>query len=118
MMLTLLGYTVVQAASGREAIEAVRISTEPFVAILMDVSMQDMNGFEATKEIRALEKTKGYCNTIIAVTAHALESDRKRCLDVGMNDYMSKPLHPDMLAYKLNVLVKATQCPEENSAQF
>ena len=105
LILEHLGYAVQTASSGREAIEKVRHATRPFLAILMDIKMHDIGGFEATKTIRILEREKGYCNTIIAVTAHALAGDRERCIDAGMNDYISKPIHPDILAHKLAALV-------------
>jgi CheY-like chemotaxis protein len=104
MMIEYLGYAVEGVASGAEAIEKVQASTSPYMAILMDVNMKDMSGFEATKIIRAVEKEKGYSNTIIAVTAHALAGDRMRCLAAGMNDYISKPIHPNVLAQKLAAL--------------
>ncbi len=104
MMIEHLGYRVEPASCGLEAIEKVRNSTTPFMAIMMDVKMHGMDGFETTKIIRKLEQEKGYCNIIIAVTAHALAGDRERCLKAGMNDYISKPFHPDILAQKLVVL--------------
>ena len=107
LMIEHLGYTVEGVSSGAEAIEKIRSATKPYIAILMDVQMPDMNGFEATKIIRKLEQEKGFSNTIIAVTAHALAGDRQRCLDAGMNDYISKPIHPDILAQKLEALAKA-----------
>lgn len=94
------------ATCGREAIEKVRASTRPFIAILMDVQMHDMDGFEATKIIRELEQEKGYYNTIIAVTAHAMAGDRERCLAAGMDDYISKPIFQDVLEQKLAVLTQ------------
>jgi len=107
LMIEHLGYAVETASCGLEAIEKVRAATRPYMAIMMDVKMRDMNGFEATKTIRKLEQQKGYCNTIIAVTAHALAGDRERCMEAGMNDYISKPIHPDILAQKLALLAKA-----------
>jgi CheY-like chemotaxis protein len=107
LMIEHLGYVVEGVSSGSEAIDKVRASTKPFMVILMDVQMSDMDGLEATKIIRKLEQEKGYCNTIIAVTAHALAGDRERFLKAGMNDYISKPIHPDILAQKLAVLAKA-----------
>jgi two-component system, sensor histidine kinase len=73
----------------------------------MDVQMQDMDGFEATKQVRAIEKEKGIRHFIIGVTAHALAGDRDKCLDAGMDDYMSKPIHPDLLAQKISSRAKA-----------
>jgi PAS domain S-box-containing protein len=101
MMLENLGYSVDVASSGPEAIQKVRERTEPYAAILMDVQMQGMDGLEATGQIRALEKEKGFRHFIIGVTAHALAGDRDRCLQAGMDDYISKPVHPDVLAQRL-----------------
>jgi CheY-like chemotaxis protein len=106
LMIEHLGYAVETASCGQEAIEKVRAAPKPFMAIMMDVQMRDMDGFEATKTIRALESGKGFSNIIIAVTAHALAGDRERCLEAGMNDYISKPIHPDILAQKLAALAK------------
>lgn len=104
MLLEHLGYNVEGVASGAEAIEKLRTATTPFMAILMDVNMQGMDGFATTKIIRELEQGKGRFNTIIAVTAHAGAGDRRRCLDAGMNDYISKPIDCDILEQKLKEL--------------
>lgn len=101
MIIEDLGYSVVGISSGEEAIEQVQASHSAFIAILMDVNMKGMDGFETTKAIRAVEQGKTYTNTIIAVTAHALAGDCERCLEAGMDDYISKPIHPDLLARKL-----------------
>jgi signal transduction histidine kinase/DNA-binding response OmpR family regulator len=65
-----------------------------FDAILMDVQMPEMGGFEATAAIRAHESTTGRRVRIIAMTAHAMQGDRDRCLEAGMDDYVSKPIRP------------------------
>ena len=104
MMIEHLGYSVETATCGRDAIEKVREATRPFMAILMDIQMHDMDGFEVTKRIRELEQEKQYRTTIIAVTSHGLVGDRKRCLDAGMDDYISKPIHPIILEQKLAAL--------------
>lgn len=108
MLMEYLGYQVEGVTSGEEAVEKIRHSTTPFMAIMMDVKMGDMDGLEATHIIRQLEGAKGFRNTIIAVTAHALAGDRERCLDAGMDDYISKPIHPDILAKKLAALANKT----------
>ena len=65
---------------------------EPFDLVLMDVQMPEMDGLRATQAIRELEKTRGVHTPIVAVTAHAMEGDRERCLAAGMDGYVSKPL--------------------------
>jgi PAS domain S-box-containing protein len=69
--------------------------------ILMDVSMPKMSGLEATAAIRNLEAESGSHVPIIGVTAHALKGDRERCIDAGMDDYLSKPISPKALLAKL-----------------
>jgi CheY-like chemotaxis protein len=87
---------VVQAVScGAEAVEAAR--QQAYDAILMDVEMPEMDGFEATRRIRELEAELGRRTPIIAMTAHAMKGDRERCLAAGMDDYVSKPLRPTAL---------------------
>lgn len=100
LMLEELGYDTVAASSGVEAIHLVRDRDQAFHAILMDVQMHGMDGLETTGCIRELEDEEGR-NTIIGVTAHALAGDRERCLAAGMDDYISKPVLPDILALKL-----------------
>jgi CheY-like chemotaxis protein len=107
LMLENLGYNVEVVSSGNEALRKVRERVAPYTAILMDVQMQDMDGLEATRCIRAMEKEKGFRHYIVGVTAHALAGDREKCLDAGMDDYMSKPIHPDILAQKLSRTAQA-----------
>jgi HPt (histidine-containing phosphotransfer) domain-containing protein len=82
----------------------------------MDVQMPVMDGFEATHEIREWEKEKGLHIPIIAMTAHAMPGDRERCLDAGMDDYVSKPLEPKVLFNALNRWVPDLE-HSENSDQ-
>jgi PAS domain S-box-containing protein len=107
MMLEHLGFSADVARSGEEALEKIRERPTPYIAVLMDVQMQGIDGFETTRRIRLLEKERGHRHFIIGVTAHALTGDRERCLAVGMDDYMSKPINPDLLAQKLNRLERA-----------
>jgi CheY-like chemotaxis protein len=109
MMLEHLGYAVETATSGQEAIDKVHAAGKPFMVILMDVQMPGMDGFTAMSHIRKLEHEKGYRNTIIAVTAQAMAGDRERCLEAGMDDYISKPIRPDILKQKLAALAKAVR---------
>lgn len=84
------GHHVVLATNGVEAVEAYKAGA--FDAILMDVHMPDMNGYEATREIRELESISGTHVPIIAMTANAMKGDRELCIEAGMDDYLSKPV--------------------------
>jgi CheY-like chemotaxis protein/HPt (histidine-containing phosphotransfer) domain-containing protein len=81
--------TVTIANNGREALDAPR---RPFDVVLMDVQMPEMGGFEATGVIRERERPTGAHVPIIAMTAHAMKGDRERCLEAGMDEYLTKPL--------------------------
>jgi len=89
------GHSVVCANDGQEALEAFR--REPFDVILMDVQMPNMDGIEATAEIRRLETSDRKRTPILALTANAMKGDRERCLSAGMDGYVPKPLHPGEL---------------------
>jgi len=73
------------------------VKLNQYNAILMDVQMPGMDGFEATQQIREWEKERGTHIPIIAMTAHAMQGDRERCLEAGMDDYITKPLQPKVL---------------------
>ncbi len=89
-MLEKRGHVVTLASNGREAIE--RSGKETFDAILMDVHMPGINGYEATAKIRQTEQATGRHVPIIAMTANAMKGDREKCLAAGMDDYIAKPL--------------------------
>ncbi len=101
LMLEELGYDTQPAASGAEALRLFQAAAKPYHAILMDVQMHGMDGLETTGCIRELESRLPRRTPIIGVTAHALAGDRERCLQAGMDDYISKPVLPDILAAKL-----------------
>ena len=90
-LLTRDGYTVEIVASGQEALEALKTPSR-FDLILMDVRMPELSGLDVTMKIRRAEAATGAHIPVIALTAHAMKEDRERCLDAGMDDYISKPV--------------------------
>jgi two-component system, sensor histidine kinase and response regulator len=98
-LLSRAGYQVTVANNGKLAVEA--FEANEFDLILMDVQMPEMDGLDATRAIRKIEATTGGHIPIIALTAHAMQGDRERCLEVGMDDYLSKPIRPATLAEKI-----------------
>ncbi len=107
LFLEQFGYTCDVAKNGREALEKIAYYRDSYIVVLMDVQMHDMNGFETTKIIREQEKKKSFSRLpIIGMTAHALAGDRERCIDVGMDDYISKPFDPGELREKLDIYSK------------
>jgi signal transduction histidine kinase/CheY-like chemotaxis protein len=107
-LLEKLGCRVDVAANGRKAVEMVGL--QAYDAIFMDCQMPEMDGFEATQEIRRREGSSVH-RPIIAMTANAMQGDRERCLDAGMDDYISKPIRKadltEALERHLPVNVKA-----------
>jgi CheY-like chemotaxis protein/HPt (histidine-containing phosphotransfer) domain-containing protein len=89
------GHTVRVACNGKEALAA--LEQEDFDVVLMDVQMPEMDGFEATAAIRAKEKETLRHQPIIAMTAHAMKGDRERCLEAGMDGYVTKPFRRSAL---------------------
>jgi CheY-like chemotaxis protein len=88
-MLNKLGYHADVAANGIDVLRSLEL--QPYDLILMDVQMPEMDGFEAARAIRKL-RTSADQPKIIAITAYALKGDREKCLDAGMDDYISKPV--------------------------
>ena len=130
-LLEKMGYRADIAANGVEAIAA--IERIPYAAILMDCQMPEMDGFEATKIIRGRETNHSLAGRlsladsslhvfstlairipIIAMTANAMQGDQERCLESGMDDYISKPIKPELLKTTLQRWLSQA---EERSAQ-
>ena len=101
-MLERLGCQPTVVSNGREALDA--LDGTSFDAVLMDCQMPTMDGFEATVAIRAREAIAGGHVPIIALTAHAMQSDRERCLGVGMDGYLAKPVQLDEVAEALRAI--------------
>jgi CheY-like chemotaxis protein len=93
-MLELLGYAVDLASDGHEA--AMAACDSRYACILMDCQMPGLDGFGATRAIRAREPA-GQRVPIVAVTANAMASDRARCIEVGMDDFLAKPVELEVL---------------------
>ena len=109
------GHAVKGVETGRAAVKAVQSDKAGgFDAILMDLQMPEMSGLEATKAIRALEKTRGGRVPIVALTAHAMQGDRERCLAAGMDGYLSKPIDVDELIATVEAFSEGT-APAEQS---
>jgi signal transduction histidine kinase/DNA-binding response OmpR family regulator len=97
--LEMWGCEYVAVVNGREAVQ--EVEKGPFDVVLMDVQMPEMDGFEATAKIREREIVGGRRTPVIALTAHAMQGDRDRCLSAGMDDYVTKPINVKGLFAKL-----------------
>jgi len=92
------GHSVVVANNGREAVETLLQSkADEFDVVLMDIQMPVLDGLAATQEIREAETSNGRHIAIVAMTAEAMKGDREKCLEAGMDDYLSKPIRPQEL---------------------
>jgi len=103
-MLERLGHCPAVAANGREALERLRDGS--YQLILMDMQMPEMDGLQATREIRRREAGSGEHMPIIAMTANALTGDRERCIESGMDGYLSKPIQPPDLTKEIEVVLQ------------
>ena len=107
-MLEKMGHLVALAQTGKAALDAVR--TGKFDLVLMDLQMPEMDGFAATREIRKAEQN-GHHVPVIAMTAHAMKSDRDECLAAGMDDYLAKPINSEDLRQMIERVMTARKEP-------
>ncbi len=98
--------------TGQRAIEI--LDELPFDLVLMDVEMPDMDGLDAAAKIRKREKSTGNRIPIIAMTAHAMPGDRERCIQAGMDSYISKPLQTKQLFAAIEALLPNSMDPAQN----
>jgi PAS domain S-box-containing protein len=94
-LLTGAGFIVTLADNGQDAIEKIKAASQPFDLVLMDMQMPVMDGITATKELRKTFDPKAL--TIVAMTANAMQQDKERCLEAGMQDFVTKPIEPEEL---------------------
>jgi CheY-like chemotaxis protein/HPt (histidine-containing phosphotransfer) domain-containing protein len=109
------GHRITLAENGKQAVAA--FGSAPFDLVLMDMQMPEMGGAEAIGVIRSEELTKGGHIPIVAVTAHALKGDRERCLAIGADGYVSKPIAPADL-FKEIEMVLARRCFDNNALEM
>jgi two-component system sensor histidine kinase/response regulator len=102
------GHHVTVVGNGREAVAA--METQSFDLVLIDVQMPDMDGFEATRLIRQRERETGRRTPIVAMTAYAMKGDKERCLEAGMDDYLSKPINSKELLARVDTIIAAQTC--------
>lgn len=108
-MLERFGYRADAVPNGLEAVQAMK--TTPYHLVLMDCQMPEMDGFEAARAIRKFSLVP-----IIALTAHVMQGDRRKCLEAGMDDYISKPIDPGELIYTIEKwLLESNVLPAESA---
>jgi CheY-like chemotaxis protein len=99
------GYEVAMAVDGRQGVEMARAGG--YDLILMDMSLPEIDGWEATRQLRAVPETKTV--PIIGLTAHAMAGDREKALEAGCNDYDTKPVELPRLLAKIETLIGGTR---------
>ena len=115
-LLELLGHTVACAADGREALQL--LDAQPFDIVLMDVQMPEMDGIEATRQLRDPAYIGANANIpIIAVTAHAMDGDEEQFLAVGMDAYVAKPVDMDNLKAAIDKALALRRCDRAHTAR-
>ena len=109
-LLARLGHSVLLAANGSEAVDA--FEKEDFDVILMDLQMPVMGGLEAATQIRSKESVAGRHTPIIALTAHAMKGDREKCIEAGMDDYVTKPIRRQLLYQAIDRVLSGREAAE------
>jgi CheY-like chemotaxis protein len=99
-----MGHSVVVAENGQIAL--LLLATQPFDLVLMDVQMPEMDGLTAARKIRESEQSTTFHLPIIAMTAHAMKGDRERCMDAGMDGYVSKPINSPLLEEAISSVIR------------
>ncbi len=113
-----LGLSVDCVVNGSDAVVAVKHSAIPYDFVIMDCQMPEMDGYEATRRIRALQYTCPNRVPIVAMTAHALQGDRERCIAAGMDDYLMKPVKiADLYRVIARFLPTVADAPEDDSVK-
>jgi len=107
-ILDIRGHKTAVVANGREALES--FEKEHFDLILMDIQMPEMDGLEATRQIREKEKSRNTRIPIVAITAHAMQRDKEQCIAAGMDAYLSKPIRHDHFLATIESLVTDKNC--------
>ena len=113
-LLQKVGHSVDIANNGKEAIERLKVSQ--YSLVLMDIQMPLVDGFEATRRIRAWEAGKSHI-PIIAMTAHAMKGDRERCLKAGMDDYLSKPIDKRSLFTAIDCKIRSMSSTDSGACR-
>ena len=106
-----VGAVVVEAEDGRQAVDCIRQAEsvhDDFDLIVMDMQMPVMDGYEATRQLRA----PGFDEPIVALTAHAMRGNRKKCIDAGCSNYLTKPLDK---RHFVNLLASRLEAPKNGS---
>jgi CheY-like chemotaxis protein len=107
-----LGYKADIVQNGEEALARLAQPEHPYRLVLMDCQMPGLDGLEATRQLREREQTRGGHIPVVAMTAQAMKGDRERCIAVGMDDYISKPVRMDDLSRVIALWLKNEQVPE------
>ena len=112
--LTKAGHSVQVASNGQAAVDA--WTADHFDAILMDIQMPVMDGYLATAEIRQREASSPRHTPIIAMTAHAMKGDKEKCLDAGMDGYITKPIKSKLMLAEVARVLKDSAAASEMGA--